>query len=52
MEFGIQDTPYNRHLFPRTVEESRRRFYKTRLDNLGEGKFMNVTHGVSRIKQV
>lgn len=52
MEFGIQDTPYNRYYFPIAVMSERRRFYKTRLEPLGEAKFMNVTYGVSRMRKV
>lgn len=53
MVFGIENTPYNRYYFPKTMEPSRRRFFKTRLELPGGGiNLMNTTEGISKLRQV
>lgn len=52
IEIGVQDTPYNRHYFGIQTEPTRKQLYETKVAPPNEpDAFMNVSHGVSRIRQ-
>lgn len=51
-EFGVEDTPYSRFFFANEVEPVRKKMYEKRIAPPNEPPhFMNVSHGVSRLRQ-
>lgn len=53
MEFGVQDTPYNRHFFPLTEGKIQTTLFNTKIAPPGEmPKYFNLTYGIERIRQV
>lgn len=49
IELGVHDTPFNRISFAAQTEPIRKQLYETRI--LSADAFMNLTHGISRMRQ-
>lgn len=52
MSFGAEDTPYHRFWFPAQTEATRKAIYQTRIAPFERDFYMNLSHGVNRIRQV
>lgn len=49
---GVHDTPFNRYYFNLETEPSRKRLYDTKvMPPNGPDAFMNLTHGIGRMRQ-
>lgn len=52
MAIGVEDTPYNRHYFPNTVGETRRRIFEHRIAPPNEeAHYVNNTYGVQQMRK-
>lgn len=52
LEYGVDDTPYNRWYFPNTVGEIRRLIYERKIAPPRQpAKYVNTSYGVSRMRQ-
>lgn len=52
MEFGVEDTPYNRFWFPAQTEHTRKRIFMQKIAPPNQpDRFMNISYGISRIRQ-
>lgn len=52
MSFGAEDTPYHRFWFPVQTEATRKAIYQTKIAPVERDFYMNLSHGVNRIRQV
>lgn len=53
LEFGVEDTPYNRAWLPISTGAVRQEIYKKKIAPLNQNpKYYNMTYGISRVRQV
>lgn len=51
IEIGVHDTPYNRYYLKIETEPTRKLLYDTKIAKEADTKFMNLTYGVSRMRE-